>query len=345
MLGRASARVDENSRKRMRAARSVRVLRSPLKGKERVRAAAGTRSLDELHDHTNSVSASSEYRAGTSGVHYSSLPVMPPKFSPLQMAGTAALTDTDADDALIMDVRPDACAGTVDNAVNLCSTRAGSVTQHVPPLSTTTENSQGRAEPPSPTPVRPVPAILRPQPQPALQPKPIAVAATSTKPTPLALPSFAPLVSAFPQHPVPTPTRPFAMEAVAGAAAKKDGGGSAMPMTPESLPRRGASASTTTITASQLLLSSSQGPRRALGMTRTLSASASTSTSSNVQHSAAVKRPFRPPRVQVPTKSRSQQQWQKADTNSPEGSDPDSSFELAFDFDPEALEAAMRPYD
>jgi hypothetical protein len=27
------------------------------------------------------------------------------------------------------------------------------------------------------------------------------------------------------------------------------------------------------------------------------------------------------------------------------GADPDSSFDLSFDFDPEALEAAMKQYD
>ncbi|KAI9457971.1 hypothetical protein BJY52DRAFT_1270667 [Lactarius psammicola] len=341
MLGRASARVDENSRKRMRAARSVRTLRSPLKGKDRVRAAAGTRSLDELDDHTNILHAASEHRAGTSGTHYSSLPAMPPKVCPSQAVGDASLTDTDADDVSILNVDPDACAGAADNAGDSYSSRARSVTQHVPPHSSTTGHPQGRAGSPSPTPVRPAPTTLCPPPKPAA-----AASAAPTKPTPLAPPSLAPLASACPQHPVPTPTRPSATDAVAGAAARKRARGSAVPITPESLPRRGASASTTTttITASQSLLSSSQGPRRALGMTRTAASSASASasaSSSKVQHSAAVKRPFRPPRVQVPTKS----QWQQKETKSPGGSDPDSSFDLAFDFDPEALEAAMRPYD
>ena len=345
MLGRASARVDENSRKRMRVARSVREFRSPLKGKERARAAAGTRSLDELHDHTNLVSSSGDHRTGASGVHYSSLPIMPPKLSPLQAAGDAALTDTDADDAPTMGVKPDAYSGTIDNTGDSSSTRARSVSLHVPLCSTTTERPQGW-EPPSPTPVRPAPTTLHPQPQPTAQPKLVAAAATSAKPTPLAPPSFVPLATACPQHPIPTPTRTSPIEAVVGAAAKKGAGGSGVPITPESLPRRGSSASTTAITASQLLLSSSQGPRRALGMTRNaaLLAPASTS-SSNAQHSAAVKRPFRPPRVQVLTKRQSQQQRQKTDSNSPGSSDPDSSFDLAFDFDPEALEAAMKPYD
>jgi hypothetical protein len=338
MLGRASARVDENSRKRMRVARSVRTLRPPLKGKERVRAAAGSRSLDELHDHTNLVNASqSEHRASTSGVHYSSLPIMPPKFSPSQVVGDATLTDTDADDLPVMNVDHDAAAGAVDITGD-SSTRARNLTRHVPPRSLTTE--QECVEPSSPTPVRPAPTALRPPQQPSLQPKPMVAAATSIKPTSLAPPSLTPLVSACPQPDTPTPTRPPATDAEAGAAARKVAGGSTALMTPESLPRRGASVSTatnvSTTTASQILLSSSQGPRRALGMTRKTSAP-----SSSVRHSASVKRPFRPPRVQMPT----QQQWQQKDSKGSEASDPDSSFDLAFDFDPEALEAAMRPYD
>ncbi len=267
---------------------------------------------------------------------------MPPEVSPSQAVGDAALTDTDADDGPIMDVDPDACAGTVDNTGDSCSTRARSVTQHVPPRSSTAGHSQGRAGPPSPTPVRPATTTLRTPPQPAPPPKPAAAAAAPTKPTPLAPPSLVPLASAYPQNTVPTPTRRSAID----AAARKGAGGSAVPMTPESLPRRSVSASTTTITASQSFLSSSQGPRRALGMTRTAASSVSASASSlNVQRSAAVKRPFRPPRVQAPTKGQSQQQWQQKEAMSPGGSDPDSSFDLAFDFDPEALEAAMRPYD
>ncbi|KAF8266733.1 hypothetical protein EI94DRAFT_1701541 [Lactarius quietus] len=343
MLGRASARVDENSRKRMRVTRTVHTLRSPLKGKERVRAAVGTRSLDELHDHTNLVNASSEHRVGTSSAHYSSLPIMPPKISPSQTVCDTTLTDTDADSAPITNVEPDAGAHAVDINTG-SSTRARSVTQHAPPCSLTTENSQGRAEPSTPMPIRPVPIALRPPPplQPAL-PKPVLAVATSTKPTPLAPPALAPLASACPQPDTPTATRPPAKYAATKAAARKGANGPATPITPESLPRRGASVSATanasTTTASQSLLSSSQGPRRALGMTRTASAS-----SSSVRYSATVKRPFRPPRVQAPT-SQPQQQSPKKDVKSLEGSDPDSSFDLAFDFDPEELEAAMRPFD
>ncbi|KAH9014080.1 hypothetical protein EDB85DRAFT_2030801, partial [Lactarius pseudohatsudake] len=345
MLGRASARVDENSRKRMRAARTVRTLRSPLKGKERVRSAAGTRSLDELQDHTNLLPAASEHRASTSGAHYSSLPVVPPNVFPSQTVGDTTLTDVDADDVPIMDVEPGPCAGTINNTGDPGSTRASGVTQ---PCSATTGHPQRRAEPPSPTPVRPAPITRHPPLQPAQPPKSVAAAsAAPIQPTPLAPPPIAPLASAFPRHPVPTPTRPPA-DAVAGAATRKGVGVSAAPMTPESLPRRGASAFTTTITPSQLSLSSSQGPRRALGMTRTAPSSAlAAASSSKVQHSAAVKRPFRPPRVHVPTKRQSQQQqqqWQQKEAKSPGVSDPDSSFDLAFDFDPEALEVAMRPY-
>jgi hypothetical protein len=338
MLGRASARVDENSRKRMRVARTVRTLRSPLKGKERVRAAVGTRSLDELHDHTNLLNASNEHHASASGAHYSSLPIMPPKTAPSQAVCDSALTDTDTDDVPIMNLD-----GAVDGT-SCSSTRERSLTRHAPPRALTTEDPQGHVTPSSPTSVRLVPTTVRPPVQPALQPKPVAEVAKSAKPTTLAPPPLAPLASACPQADTPTPTRPPATDAVAGAARRKGAGGSAALMTPESLPRRGTSVSSTTnistTTASQSLLSSSQAHRRALGMTRTASAS-----SSSVRHSSAVKRPFRPPRVQSPTKSQSQQQWQQKDAKSPGGSDPDSSFDLAFDFDPEALEAAMRRYD
>ncbi|KAN0137343.1 hypothetical protein V8E53_004788 [Lactarius tabidus] len=339
MLGRASARVDENSRKRMRVARTVRTLRSPLKGKERVRAGMGTRSLDELHDHTNLLNASSEHHASTSGAHYSSLPIMPPKTTPSQAVGDATLTDTDADDVPIMNVD---CA--VDST-SCSSAREKSLTRHVAPPALATEDSQGNAEPFSPTRARPraVTTTVHPPPQPPLPSKPVA--AVSTKPMTLVPTPLAPLASACPQSDTSTPTRPpVTGEATTGAARRKGAGGSAALMTPESLPRRGAPVSTTTnvstITASQSLLSSSQGHRRALGMTRAVSAS-----SSSVRHSSAVKRPFRPPRVQSPSKSQSQQQWQQKDSKSPGGSDPDSSFDLAFDFDPEALEAAMKPYD
>ena len=336
MLGRASARVDENSRKRMRVSRTVRTLRSPLKGKERVRAAAGTRSLDELHDHTNLLNASSEHLTSTSGAQYSSLPIMPPKTTPSQAVGDSALTDTETDDVPIMNV---GCA--VDNT-SCSSIREKSLTRHAPPRTLTAENSQEITGPSSPTLV--TTTNFRHPLQPALPSKHVDVA---TKSTTFAPPPLASLATACPQLDTSTPTTPPVIDVTAGAARRKSAGGaSAALMTPESLPRRGVSVSTTTnastATASQSLLSSSQGQyRRALGMTRT----ASSSSSSTVRQSAAVKRPFRPPRVQSPRKSQSQQQWQQKDAKSPGGSDPDSSFELAFDFDPEALEVAMRPYD
>ena len=70
---------------------------------------------------------------------------MPLKFSPLQAAGDVALTDTNADDAPIMGVKPDAWAGTVDNTGDSCSARARSVTLHVPLYSTTTERPKDAA--------------------------------------------------------------------------------------------------------------------------------------------------------------------------------------------------------
>ncbi|KAH8998338.1 hypothetical protein EDB86DRAFT_3101935 [Lactarius hatsudake] len=104
-----------------------------------------------------------------------------------------------------------------------------------------------------------------------------------------ALTSLAPLASACLQHPVPTPSRPPSTDAAAGAAARKGAAGSAVSMTPESLPWRGASTSAVDDAPSPAPPPFPNG-----------------------------KRPFRPPRVQVPTKSQSQQQWQQKETNGSE---------------------------
>jgi hypothetical protein len=88
---------------------------------------------------------------------------------------------------------------------------------------------------------------------------------------------------------------------------------------------------------------------------------------STTPHSAAAKKPFRPPltrpaapatdasppRAAAGTTSRepaklvqlSQRQRRRQEDEAGSGTDPDSSFDLSFDFDPEALEAAMRKYD
>jgi hypothetical protein len=82
-------------------------------------------------------------------------------------------------------------------------------------------------------------------------------------------------------------------------------------------------------------------------------------------YSAAVKKPFRPPIAKpaaaatvsrVPSiaavttaaatsPSKPARNRQGGDAKEGAGSDPDSSFDMSFDFDPEALEAAMKEYD
>jgi hypothetical protein len=93
-------------------------------------------------------------------------------------------------------------------------------------------------------------------------------------------------------------------------------------------------------------------------MTRNAPRAASSSTN-NTPHSAAVKKPFRPPlartaqpvgagttgaaatspRDSMPTRKR------QPDDGMSAAADPDSSFDLSFDFDPDALEAVMKKYD
>jgi hypothetical protein len=153
----------------------------------------------------------------------------------------------------------------------------------------------------------------------------------------------------------------------------------------DSLTRHGRSTSASTSAAVAALPPPSQthGFKRALGMTRTVlrssSSSSSSSSSKPTSHSSAAKKPFRPPlarpaapgpgpsptpqtsyasatkppQIPLTTSSRShdsqrqQQQRRRQEDGSKKGpgSDPDSSFDISFDFDPEALEAAMKQYD
>jgi hypothetical protein len=81
-------------------------------------------------------------------------------------------------------------------------------------------------------------------------------------------------------------------------------------------------------------------------------------------YSAAVKKPFRPPIAKpaaaatvsrvpsIPTAvaattspSKPARNRQGGNAKEGAGSDPDSSFDISFDFDPEALEAVMKEYD
>jgi hypothetical protein len=93
-------------------------------------------------------------------------------------------------------------------------------------------------------------------------------------------------------------------------------------------------------------------------MTRTVPLSSSSNNAT--RHSAAIKKPFRPPLAARPAptaitsshrelqrRQQQHQQRQKEDAGKKRGSgaDPDSSFDVSFDFDPEALEAAMKKYD
>ena len=401
MLGRASARVDENSRKRMKALgeRARGPKRSLIKGKERLCAKTrGSRSMDELGDHTNFVRDVPE----TSTVHYSSLPIMLES----QSKDTAAEykndvhvhsgTSTTATATLVAVPAPGN-----DGIKPPVSTRPQNRTQLFPPRATlSTRHSQKRIEPPSPTPVRsstpipfrPVPAPPAPTPVPAHRPK-FDPSRTSDsvlpKSTPRQLPHPSDIHSHQP-HPVPTPLPPAVNNVLNGTpAAAAAAAAYAVSMT-DSLVRHGrsasASASATTASTTSISLISAHPPpsqthghgsKRALGMTRTVPRSFSPSSNNNntnTPHSAATKKPFRPPLARpsaaatasqattlpaVATKSQippttsshsrshdSQRQRRQEDAGKKGSSvDPDSSFDLSFDFDPEALEAAMKQYD
>ena len=394
MLGRASARVDENSRKRMKALgeRGARgpTKRSMIKGKERLCAKTrGTCSMDELGDHTNFI-------RDETGVHYSSLPVMLES----QSKDTAA-AEYKNDVQMNNGTNTTGCVAVAavpapghDGIKPPVSTRPHG-TQLFPPRATlSTRHSQKRIEPPSPTPhrssappiaLRPVPA---PTPVPAHRPKSSLRVSDSAPPksTPAPLPPHPSDIHSQQLHPVPVPTPlPPAVKDIlkkGAGATSVVAAASAVPMT-DSLARHGRSTSTSsstsatavTVAAISTSISTSlisahpppsqthgHGPNRALGMTRIVPRPFSSSPSNNSPHSAVTKKPFRPPLVrpsaaasqakpQIPHTSShsydSQRQRRQEEGSSKKGSgaDPDSSFDLSFDFDPEALEAAMKQYD
>jgi hypothetical protein len=405
MLGRASARVDENSRKRMKAlGERARGPKRPLiKGKERLCAKTrGTRSMDELGDHTNFIRDVPE----TSRVHYSSLPIMLES----QSKDTAAEYNNDVHMHSGTSATAAAIAAAVPAPGNAgikppVSTRPQNGAQLFPPRATlSTRHSQKRIEPPSPTPVRsstpipfrPVPAPPAPTPVPTHRPK-LDPSRTSDfappKSTPRQLPHPSDIHSQQP-HPVPTPLPPAVNDVLNRAPAPAPAPASAVPMT-DSLARHGRSTSTSSSTSASATAATStslisahpppsqthgRGSKRALGMTRTVPRSFSSSSSSsnnnnnNTPHSAATKKPFRPPlarpsaaaaasqattvsaaatKPQIPPTTSShphshdsQRQRRQEDAGKKgSGADPDSSFDLSFDFDPEALEAAMKQYD
>jgi hypothetical protein len=379
MLGRASARVDENSRKRMKARESElntkrsrgRAQRISVKGKGRMHTA------DELGDHGNSVANTEGPDGG-----YSSLPVMQPKDPSSQNAATT--THADAEDVhMDVDVDTFAHAGD-DDAKLLPSTHPKKGIKNVPPRSpTTTRRSQKRAAPPSPTPVRSsaLPTALQPMSTPSQR-----ITAVPPKPTPIPPPLA--LSSAAQHHttlcslnPIPAPTNQSQQlphlhpqpalsllpPVVVGVPSSKGRSSSAAPTTTttDSESSRLLRLRTSSSSSSSVHFSSSQ-PRRALGMTgRTASSSSSSSSFSN----SAAKKPFRPPLAaarsstspkpavyasrgssspRVVTRratSRLSEPVQRPEDEKSFGTDPDSSFDLAFDFDPEALEAVMKKYD
>ena len=381
MLGRASARVDENSRKRMRAALGERAPRaakrsSVMKGKKERTTTRGTRSMDELGDHTNFIRDAPE-PPETTGLHFSSLPIMLQSQSKDQSSSTVKAAEDCKDDIQMhadaeegITSAPAAAPG--NDGIKLpVSTRPQNGAQHFPPRAApATRHSQKRIEPPSPTPVRSAPIPLR---QSVLASRPKSCRSTSESAPPkstqgLLSSNHAPAnlscsSSTHPTHaqrthtiPAPTPLPPATAN---GDGLSSKGITGAVPMMAESSLQHGIPAGT----ATSALPPSSQthGSRRALGMTRSVPLSSS---SNSRCHSAATKKPFRPPiarpavtsaavRQVSPTSATSsrhhepqRQQRQKEDgSKKGSGADPDSSFDLSFDFDPEALEAAMKKYD
>ena len=352
--------------------------RSSIKGKERMRATTrAARSMDELGDHTNFIRD-----APVTELQYSSLPIKLQSQSKdaMPQPGSVSQADYKADDVQ-MRGDSDAPAPGNDGVKLPVSTRPQNGTQHLPPRAAlSARHPQKRIEPPSPTPVRSVPIQLGPVPVPVPVPthRPKSSRTSESAPPrstpglpshhPPAHLSSSPSTHTHPQHsqsiPTPTPQPP---------AADNDGlpkgiaaSGSAVPLA-ESLPRHGTSAAASTSISSTSLMSAlpppsqTLGSRRALGMTRSVPLSSSNST----RHSVAVKKPYRPPlarpaaatpaavRQVRPTsattsshhKSQRPQRQEKDGTKKGSGADPDSSFDLSFDFDPEALEAAMKKYD
>jgi hypothetical protein len=398
MLGRASARVDENSRKRMKAAARARESESGLrafdqrgwaaqrsellKGKGRMRASTAvvvTRSMDELGDHTN---LRRDGRA--TDVHHSSLPIMQSK-DPLSQprdtmhSATMRPADNKSDDD--GDVHMHMHMHTSDSATdappprdddedmlndvgviieakeppvpNSISTGPQNGASHFPPRPTATlmrhSSQKKRLEPPSPTPVR---------------------AAPTPPPTALRVPFHVPVGTGAPLPPQPS----------ASAASGWSSGGGGPTASPTAskplLSQRCASTTTTTISTPVLPASQTHGgSRRALGMTR----NAPPSNTPQPRYSASVKKPFRPPLAKPaakatattvpvpmpclpssiaaaptststyistpPSRPARNRQAAARDATEGAGADPDSSFDISFDFDPEALEAAMKEYD
>lgn len=386
MLGRASARVDENSRKRMKVLgeRGRGPKTSLMKGKERLCAKTrGTRSMDELGDYTNFIRDGPE-----TSVHYSSLPIMLES----QSKDTAAEYKNDVH--MHGDTAAAVPAPGNDGIEPPVSARPQNGTQLLPRRAT--RRSQKRIEPPSPTPVRsstPIPFRSVPAPTPAPAQRPRSESSRMPEPappksTPGPLPHPSDIYSQRP-HPVPTPLPPAINSILKGAtAATTAASSSAVPMTDDSLARHGKSLSLSTsmsataawVTSTSLISAHpppsqthGHGSKRALGMTRTVPRSFSSSSNNNTPHSAATKKPFRPPlprgaaavaasqattvpaaKPQIPltTSSHShshdsqrQRRQEDGGKKGSAGADPDSSFDLSFDFDPEALEAAMKQYD
>lgn len=364
-----------------RAPRAVKRSSVMMKGKKERMTTRGTRSMDELGDHTNFIRDTTEPEPPeTAGLHFSSLPIMLQHSQTKDQSGSTINAAEDYKDDVqmhadaIKDIASAPAAAPGNDGIKLpVSTRPQNGAQHLPPRAPTTRHSQKRIEPPSPTPVRSAPNSLR---QPVLASRPKSSRSTSDSAPPKSTPGLllssnhAPAnlscssstthTHAQHTHPIPAPT-PLPPATANGEGLSSKGitrTGSAVPMA-EPSPWHSTPAGTAT---SALPPSQTHGSRRALGMTRNVPLSSSSN--NNRRHSAATKKPFRPPiarpavtsaavRQVSPTSTTSlrhhesqRQQRQKEDgSKKGSGADPDSSFDLSFDFDPEALEAAMKKYD
>ncbi|KAH9971351.1 hypothetical protein BGW80DRAFT_1460618 [Lactifluus volemus] len=296
MLGRASARVDENSRKRM---------------KMRENSVANTEGPDG---------------------GYSSLPIMQPKNPSSQNAATT--THADADDVhMNVDVDTFAHAGD-DDAKLLPSTHPKNGIKHVPPRSpATTRRSQKRAAPPSPTPVRSSapPATLRPMSTHRKESPRFPQANAASTTTWLSLSGHLLLT-----EPHPSSNDSVASLTASASAARAISTGTACRR------RRATSHLFVLFVLRPSLFLAAQTSFRHDGTHRLIIIIFLLSTFSN----SAAKKPFRPPLAAARFSPSPMPPVNASRASSKDeksfGTDPDSSFDLAFDFDPDELEAAMK---
>jgi len=346
MLSRASARVDENSRRRMKRAREyelrngngrdraarTQITSSPSsikgkgkgKGKERAKERIVTRSMDELGDHTNLL------RFRDDAHQFSSLPIMETKDpSLLSQPGPTVQAGTDADEDVYMNVddpRADVSAlppGNRHIKPPVSTHVPKNKTRRLPPHPSTTTHSQkpARAEAPSPTPRQPSGHLSS-----------LNTTAVTSRHH-----HHHHHHNNSSHHPIPVPTPLLPLSAATATAAAE--------RSSKASKERPSAMVSYSSTSQPLPSSQAHGLKRALGMTR------SSVPRSSSPHSAAVKKPFRPPlaRATTPIAAHGQHEpksaQQRQEDKKSSAADPDSSFDISFDFDPEALEAAMRKFD